>query len=177
MKMLKGMQFIIFYVVCILSLTVNCFHLRSSYSNKHYTNGRDNIPFVINNNYNNVQRIIQSSYNPYHITSLHCQTTSYNDESINGNVKSNDNDNANRSNQLRDILKGSCIFFVGKLNIIVNYLSYYSYEILMFVYSFHILLYHAILEYITNVIYFYYLLFLLQLLLLLLLLLLLQQHQ
>ena len=168
----------IFYVVCILSLTINCFHLRSSYSNKHYTNGRDNIPFVINNNYNNVQRIIQSSYNPYHITSLHCQTTSYNDESINGNVKSNDNDNANRSNQLRDILKGSCIFFVGKLNIIVYYyLSYYSYEILMFVYSFHILLYHAILEYITNVIYFYYLLFLLQLLLLLLLLLLLQQHQ
>lgn len=134
MKMLKGILFTIFYVICILSLTINCFHLRSSYSNKYYTNGRDNIHFVINNNYNNVQRIIQSAYDPYHITSLHYQSSiSYNDESINGNVKANDNDSANRSNQLRDILKGSCIFFIGKLNIIVYYyLSYYSFENLMY---------------------------------------------
>lgn len=141
MKMLKGILFMIFYVVCILSLTINCFHLRSSYSNKYYTNGRDNIHFVINNNYNNVQRIIQSSYNPYHITSLHSQTISNNDESIYNNVKANDIDNANRSNQLRDILKGSCIFFIGKLIIIVYFLF-----ILLFIRKFHI---YLLLSYIT----------------------------
>lgn len=124
MKMLKGLLFIIFYVVCILSLTINCFRLHSSYSNnnynnKYFTTDRDNIHSVISINDNNIQRIIKSSYYPYHITSLHSQTISNNDESINGNgtTNENDNDNINRSNQLRDILKGSCVFFVGKLNI------------------------------------------------------------
>lgn len=134
MKMLKGLLFIIFYIVCILSLTINSFHLLSSFSNnknsnKYKTTGRDNINSVINNN-NNIQRIIQSSYYPYHKRSLNSQIDSNNVESVNGNVNSNENDidNTNRSNQLRDILKGSCVFFIGKFNEIILYNYYYSFH-------------------------------------------------